>query len=135
MKSTSKEAIRAIAKTLPKKRAFAFSLVERYPLRTARELEAMAADWSLHKRLAELEGQGLIVADGTTPCPISGRKATAWRIALERDGVEAKARPERVNLRKAVYDAVTMLLVAASGTPPAQDEAREMAFRLRKAVR
>lgn len=131
MKTTSKEALLAIAKTLKAKQAFAYNLITRYPLRTARELEQLCGDPSVHKRLTELESRGIVFADEPRACSLTGRNAVVWRLRQDTDPAPPKPIASRQKMRDALGSALAMVLAQKSGLAITVAETDEVLQKLR----
>lgn len=81
---TSKEASKAIEKSLPRRRRWALEVVERRGPATALEMsraEGHETQHELARRLPELRALGLVERGPKRRCRRSGFKAHVWRIA------------------------------------------------------
>ena len=80
MKWSSYEAYQAILEELPGSRQRVFRHLFRHGPSTGRELNEAMGSQSAHKRLSELERQGLIIDSGTRQCRVSGHDSHAWAV-------------------------------------------------------
>ncbi len=70
--------MKAVKPNLPDACKTAYELVRSHPASTAGELEALAKDENLHKRLIDLYRLGLVDRGAKRHCKISKRKADTW---------------------------------------------------------
>ena len=79
--STSKEAARAVAASMPESMVYALSWLTSFPGSTAAELDEMSTlrGGAIRKRLNDLRRVGLAKTDGIRKCKITGRRAQTWQ--------------------------------------------------------
>ena len=102
MKWSSLDAYQSILSELPGSRRKVFRhLMKQGPL-TGRELNQHMNSQSAHKRLSELQRQGLIVDAGTRTCRVTGHESHAWNVIGEGPLLEVVAQGGVSSLPKAV---------------------------------
>lgn len=108
---TSLTAFDRVKSTLGQRQRFALSMVQKHPNSTARELERLAGDTSLHKRLPELAARKFIATESERTCKVTGFAAVTWRVCDLIDAmVPPKKRPPK---RGALLKILSRLTVAA----------------------
>ena len=83
MKWSSWDAYNAIVGELPEARRCVFRQLMKHGGHTGRELNEVMGSQSAHKRLSELERQGLVEDAGTRECRVTGHIAHVWAIVGE----------------------------------------------------
>jgi hypothetical protein len=123
---TSLEAFAKLQPFISGRRLFALRVVLENPGKTALELERIANDRSLHKRLTELEALKLVHRGETRPCTASpsAARAVTWVVTAHLDDVYGAMamKPKKKNTRAQLIELIAeadITLATRSMLPPA----------------
>ena len=131
MKWSSYEAYQSVLNDLPGARQKVFRHLFRNGPCTGRELNDAMGSQSAHKRLSELERQGLIFDAGTRTCRISGHESHEWSVIGEGPLLEVIAAGGVSSLPRAVKPTRGQLEAEIAHLKKENDELRSELLRLR----